>query len=62
MAGGQEVLFEFVRLGAYVKVTAIDPLTRMEASVVGPPSAGEAGLKGLALRKLRMVIAKAGKR
>jgi hypothetical protein len=62
MAVGPEVLYEFVRLGAYVKVTAIDPQTGIEASVVGPPSAGESGLKALALRKLQMQLSKRAKR
>ena len=58
MVVGREVLFEFVRLGAYLKATAIDPQTGIEASVLGPPSAGEAALRALALRKLAMVVAK----
>lgn len=58
---GREVLFEFVRIGTYMKATAIDPQTRLEASVIGPPSAGEPALRNLALRKLKMVLAKAGK-
>lgn len=65
MAGGREVLFEFVRLGAYMKATAIDPRTGLEASVLGPPAAGEAALRRLALRKLEMMLSRrpgAGKR
>ena len=55
-----EVIFEFHRLGNSVKVSAIDPLTNTEISIVGPPQAGEAYLKQTALRKLVWVLAKQG--
>lgn len=60
MAGDepQEVLFEFVRIGTYVKATAIDPVTNEEASIVGPHSVGQAALRDAALRKLRYVLRK----
>ncbi len=50
------VIFEFLRQGAYVKVTAVDTLTGIEASVVGDPAAGEETLRRLALRKLEYVL------
>ena len=54
----RQVLFEFVRVGAYMKVSAIDTLTNTEVSIVGPPSAGEAMLKATVLKKLEYVMAK----
>lgn len=53
-----EVYFEFQQVGAYVKVTAIDPVTLVEVSVTGAASAGEQSLKQLALRRLQYVLAK----
>lgn len=54
----REVLFEFQRHGNVVKVTAIDPVTNTEVSMVGHPRYGEALLKRIAIRKLIYVIAK----
>jgi hypothetical protein len=56
MTGRRETLFEFHRVGAYVKVSAVDPETLTEVSIVGDPSAGEAALKGAAVRKLAYVL------
>ena len=36
-----EVLIEYHRVGAYVKVSAIDPVTRTEVSIVGDPKRSE---------------------
>ena len=54
----REVIFEFVQHGTSVKVTAMDPETLVEVSIVGPASAGEATLKANALNKLKYVLAK----
>jgi hypothetical protein len=51
-------LIEFVQMGSYVKVTAMDPQTGLEASIVGDPNAGEARLKQLAVKKLHYVMSK----
>ncbi|HLB07418.1 MAG TPA: hypothetical protein VJN41_06985 [Alphaproteobacteria bacterium] len=57
------VLVELTRIGAVVKVTAIDPETLTEVSIMGPASAGEETLKRNAVRKLEYVLAqKAGRR
>lgn len=48
-----EVIFEFYRAGAYVKVSAIDTETMIEVAIVGDPVAGEETLKRVALNKLR---------
>jgi len=58
MAGGREIIFEFVRVGGSVKVTALDVASGVEVSIVGPASAGEASLKRLAKQKLDYVMAK----
>jgi len=51
-----EVIFEFRRIGNSVKVSAIDPATNTEISIVGPATAGEHALKMAALRKLQYVL------
>ena len=56
--GGGEVYVEFVVQGHFVKVTAIDSQTGVEASVVGPASASRASLSDVAVRKLRYVLQK----
>ena len=53
-----EVLIEFHRVGKVVKVSAIDPITGTEVSIVGDPHYGEETLMRTAVRKLRYVIAK----
>ena len=45
-------LVEFVRIGNSAKVSAIDPETGTEVSIVGPASAGEAILSRNAVAKL----------
>lgn len=54
----REVLFEFVRVGNAIKVTAIDAATGIEASIVGAVGMGEAMLKRNALRRLDYVLRK----
>lgn len=49
------VIIEFRPVGAYVKVSAVDPSTLDEVSIVGDPRQGEAALSALAVRKLRYV-------
>lgn len=60
MANGRDdgVIFEFITIGAYVKVSAIDPVTGIEASIVGNPASGETALRRTALRKLQFVLEK----
>ena len=52
--GEREVYFEFTAIGNAVKVTAIDSLTGIEVSAMGPVSASQADLQQLALQKLKM--------
>jgi hypothetical protein len=56
----QQVIFEFIQHGATVKVTAMDPQTLVEVSIVGPANAGQAALKAAALNKLKYVLSKRG--
>lgn len=57
----REVLFEFIRIGNSVKVTAFDTKTLTEISIVGHPGASQEQLKTLALRRLQYVLHKQGK-
>jgi len=55
---GRNVILEFQTIGNSVKVTAIDPESLVEVSLVGSISAGEQALGRLAIRKLEYVLAK----
>jgi hypothetical protein len=52
-----EVLFEFRRIGASVKVSAVHVATDTEVSLVGPAAGGDYPLRMAALRKLAYVLA-----
>ncbi len=58
MAQQGETIFEFHRVGAYVRVTAMDTATLTEITISGPATATQAQLQNLALRKLAYVIKK----
>ncbi len=47
---------EFTRVGAWLRVSAMEPATLTEVVVQGPAHAGEAAFRAAALRKLRYVI------
>ena len=49
---------EFHRVGDYVKVSAIDAATNVEASIVGSPRTTQQQLTRLAVRKLEYVLEK----
>ena len=53
-----EILFEYIRQGAYVKVTAIEPETKIEASVVVPATLNQEQMQVQALQKLNYVLRK----
>ena len=55
-----EVIFEFRRIGASVKVSAIHVATDTEVSLVGAAAAGEYALRMAATRKLIYVLAAKG--
>lgn len=56
--GMDEVLFEFHRRGNYVRVSAIDPISNIEVTIVGDANQSELMLKRIAFRKLLYVIRK----
>ena len=56
-----EILFEYIRQGAYVKVTAIEPETKIEASVVVPATLSQEQMQVQALQKLNYVLRKKAK-
>ncbi|HEX6980017.1 MAG TPA: hypothetical protein VF342_12025 [Alphaproteobacteria bacterium] len=53
----RDVIFEFYRVGNAIKVSAVDPVTTVEVSIVGPATWDEAALKRVATRKLEFVLA-----
>ena len=50
---GRSVYVEFLPVGHQVKVSAIDPKTGVEVSIIGPADATEAELERVAIQKLR---------
>jgi hypothetical protein len=54
------IYVEFVVMGNTVKATAIDSVTGLEASIVGPANAPQSVLAENARRKLEYVKAKKG--
>ncbi len=55
---GRSYLVEFQSIGNSVKVSALDPVTLVEVSIVGPSTASEAELSALAVRKLEYMLRK----
>jgi hypothetical protein len=53
-----QVILEFVRIGALIRVSAMDPTSLTEVVIYGPASAGEATLRRAVLRKLDYVRAR----
>jgi uncharacterized protein DUF6898 len=58
---GREVLFEYTALGGSMRVAAIDAVTGVEVTVIGPVNAARADLQRLAIRKLQARLAALGK-
>ncbi len=56
--GTGPIYVEFIIQGKVVKATAIDPVTGIEASVVGPANAPQAAMADAARRKLEYVMKK----
>jgi len=54
----REVFFEFITIGAAVKVVAIDAATGTEVSIIGPAAAAQADLERLAFAKLKARLAR----
>ncbi len=53
-----QIIIEFISMGRHVKVTAIDPISLREVSIVGDARASQHSLKELAVQKLRYVLEK----
>lgn len=53
-----DYIVEFIPQGRYVKVTAVDPVTGMEAVIVGDPSQPQTVLERTAIRKLEFLMNK----
>jgi len=51
-------IIEMITIGRYVKVTAVDTRTGIEASIVGDPRRGNNALRQAGLRKLEYVLKK----
>lgn len=58
MSAEREVIFEFLRIGAALKVTAIDVETGTEVAMVGDPHAAQETLRRLAKQKLDYVMSR----
>jgi len=58
MAEKSEAILEFKQIGSTVRVTAVDPVTGVEAVILGPVTAGQSALRETALNKLRYLLGK----
>jgi hypothetical protein len=56
----KEVYFEFVRLGAQMRVAAIDSATGTEVVIIAPVTATQVQMQQLALAKLKRRLDQAG--
>jgi hypothetical protein len=54
----REVYFEHIAIGNAVKVAAIDSLTAIEVSIMGPAGAAKSELEKVALQKLMARLAR----
>jgi len=60
-SGTREAIVEFHRLGRSTKVTALDPVSLTEVSIVAPSNLGQRQMADNALRKLDYVMARGAK-
>jgi len=58
MTGKDGYIIEYYQLGNSVKVTAFDPLTLTEVTIIGVPGLSREALARNAIRKLEYVIGK----
>lgn len=61
MAEKDGIIIEFYSVGAYVKVSAVDPTSLTEVSIVGDPSRGEEALIRAVVDKLNYVLERQGR-
>lgn len=57
---GREVIIEFIPVGQFVKVSALDVQTLTEISIQGPAHASQPVLEQNALKRLEYVLKKKG--
>ena len=55
-SGDREAIIEFHRLGNAVKVSAVDPVSLTEVSIIAPASLSERQMSANVLRKLDYVM------
>lgn len=51
-----DYIIEFIPQGRYVKVTAVDPVTGREATIVGDAAHPQQSLAALAVKKLNYLL------
>lgn len=56
----REVLLEFIDMGRFIRVNAVDPITGTEIAISGPRSAGRETLTRTAIAKLDYRLTKLG--
>ncbi|MEQ8370060.1 MAG: hypothetical protein RIE31_01675 [Alphaproteobacteria bacterium] len=54
----EEIIFEYQAIGQTVRVSATDPASLTEVTVIAPRTAGEATWRRIAEQKLRWVLAR----
>ena len=62
MSEADNYIIEFTQVGASVKVTAIDPVTMTEVSIVGGVQYSQDFLSRQAVKKLEYVLSKRGEK
>jgi len=58
MTAERDYLIEFIPIGNAVKVSAVDTVSGVEVSIVGPVNASESYLSRTAIKKLEYVLAR----
>lgn len=56
--GRGEAIIEFQKIGSTVKVSALDPATLVEVSIMAPVQASQREMTSAVLNKLRYVLAR----
>ena len=57
---GNNYIVEFISVGSSIKVSAVDPETGTEVSIVASPQVTQAQMSELATRKLEYVLKRKG--
>lgn len=60
MPRNNEYIVEFIQQGRFVKVTAVDPVSGLEATIVGDARESDKVLSANAVKKLEFLLKKAG--